>query len=46
MGTSYTTQGLLLSTGDHPHAYGDKTVCVFSALVVVGSSPRVWGQER
>ena len=32
------------SVGDHPHACGDK-VCLHSLLrLLLGSSPRVWGQ--
>ena len=30
---------------DHPHAYGDKYFCQVRHRHVVGSSPRVWGQE-
>ena len=29
---------------DHPHAYGDKSVCASVRLSLPGSSPRVWGQ--
>ena len=31
---------------DHPHAYGDKTWTANTIFGIVGSSPRVWGQER
>ena len=31
---------------DHPHACGDKTFPVNSLITLLGSSPRVWGQER
>ena len=29
---------------DHPHACGDKKVIGLNGLLIVGSSPRVWGQ--
>ena len=29
---------------DHPHACGDKIVPISSIKIIVGSSPRVWGQ--
>ena len=29
---------------DHPHAYGDKTADVPLLSIILGSSPRVWGQ--
>ena len=31
---------------DHPHACGDKQLRTFYILKRLGSSPRVWGQER
>ena len=34
------------SIKDHPHACGDKSVPVFDTVPVLGSSPRVWGQDR
>ena len=30
---------------DHPHAYGDKIAYMRHAWSVMGSSPRVWGQD-
>ena len=30
---------------DHPHAYGDKSSRTNTAQKILGSSPRVWGQE-
>ena len=30
---------------DHPHACGDKLVKICLVIEVIGSSPRVWGQE-
>ena len=30
---------------DHPHAYGDKIAYILHACKVMGSSPRVWGQD-
>ena len=29
---------------DHPHAYGDKVICMIPFTADRGSSPRVWGQ--
>ena len=29
---------------DHPHACGDKIVCILAPTHLSGSSPRVWGQ--
>ncbi len=34
------------NTRDHPHAYGDKGVFSRKKLIAIGSSPRVWGQDR
>ena len=31
---------------DHPHACGDKTYFVGKATTSLGSSPRVWGQDK
>ena len=31
---------------DHPHACGDKLIQMMMITVLLGSSPRVWGQER
>ena len=44
VGTRHYPANLSKTAGDHPHACGDKTSCVFSPLDVTGSSPRVWGQ--
>ena len=30
--------------GDHPHACGDKSSVILYASLLLGSSPRVWGQ--
>ena len=30
---------------DHPHACGDKSLYTLKPLMLIGSSPRVWGQE-
>ena len=30
---------------DHPHACGDKTLTLVVTIKVLGSSPRVWGQD-
>ena len=46
MGTSdnYTVDGDLFR--DHPHAYGDKNQVQRKGLQYIGSSPRVWGQDK
>ena len=44
MGTSQKALSDMFGGGDHPHAYGDKTVNKLNALSGKGSSPRVWGQ--
>ena len=47
--TRVGTRRLLLSAyhsfRDHPHACGDKLICTFSMSRLIGSSPRVWGQD-
>ena len=45
MGTRIFTVDSKTKTKDHPHAYGDKSVFGIKALPVIGSSPRVWGQD-
>ena len=45
MGTSLQVLKYALLTGDHPHAYGDKTQIDYISMTELGSSPRVWGQE-
>ena len=30
---------------DHPHACGDKSFLLLQSTVILGSSPRVWGQD-
>ena len=46
MGTSSRLLQRLEPHEDHPHAYGDKVKTYRIAYRVVGSSPRVWGQEQ
>ena len=46
MGTSDGQEMHTLGGWDHPHAYGDKTKVPCGAVLVCGSSPRVWGQEK
>ena len=46
MGTSRCFIQAVILWQDHPHAYGDKLLYTLIVLVVVGSSPRVWGQVR
>ena len=45
MGTSLLMLVYALLTEDHPHAYGDKNWSANTVFGIVGSSPRVWGQE-
>ena len=45
MGTRQAPIVDLFSARDHPHAYGDKYVQLFTKICAVGSSPRVWGQD-
>ena len=45
MGTSFIIQPAICYCRDHPHAYGDKTCSSTYGKTVLGSSPRVWGQE-
>ena len=45
MGTRKHTLTLVNGNKDHPHAYGDKTWTANTIFGIVGSSPRVWGQE-
>ena len=44
MGTSPCYSLLVILSGDHPHAYGDKAQRACQVLYKPGSSPRVWGQ--
>ena len=44
MGTSGLGIDRKNSIRDHPHAYGDKADITAEAEVIMGSSPRVWGQ--
>ena len=46
MGTSRPWQKRVQQPPDHPHAYGDKTWSANTIFGIVGSSPRVWGQEN
>ena len=46
MGTRYSRYLSILSGEDHPHAYGDKIFLMCLLMQVIGSSPRVWGQEQ
>ena len=45
MGTSFYRLRKPYSRRDHPHAYGDKTLCKTFPALSPGSSPRVWGQD-
>ena len=44
MGTRIILISLLVTTKDHPHAYGDKSGKLTNFRIKQGSSPRVWGQ--
>ena len=44
MGTSGCQDLEKIWIGDHPHAYGDKKSRPHTHKIVIGSSPRVWGQ--
>ena len=46
MGTRYQTLFYMLLLRDHPHACGDKGIQFAKGDKVMGSSPRVWGQEE
>ena len=44
VGTRIISQiGVFVNT-DHPHACGDKLPALWLVYIVLGSSPRVWGQ--
>ena len=44
VGTRYNLSEQAKSSGDHPHACGDKLRSECLLLIRLGSSPRVWGQ--
>ena len=46
MGTSLSAKISRDFDEDHPHAYGDKLRLKSRVRKVIGSSPRVWGQEQ
>ena len=45
MGTSKKCILSLRPSRDHPHAYGDKFISIGVFCALIGSSPRVWGQD-
>ena len=45
MGTSLDDEEIQLILEDHPHAYGDKLNLHYTSSKIIGSSPRVWGQD-
>ena len=45
MGTRSSVCPTALKLQDHPHAYGDKPCKDPAKSAIMGSSPRVWGQE-
>ena len=46
MGTSSPMEQHSMLLLDHPHAYGDKKSISHGLSLLLGSSPRVWGQAR
>ena len=46
VGTSLSTAADDYAQRDHPHACGDKPLCILLFCDRQGSSPRVWGQGR
>ena len=46
VGTSIPDEIVFVTGGDHPHACGDKIRRTTTQALPMGSSPRVWGQER
>ena len=46
VGTSTALSETVTVMEDHPHACGDKIAYVLPYLMVLGSSPRVWGQAN
>ncbi len=45
VGTRRVCKGRRYHHKDHPHACGDKYLCVGCRTSLLGSSPRVWGQD-
>ena len=45
VGTSVDLLPFCCHIKDHPHACGDKFLFANLATLIIGSSPRVWGQE-
>ena len=46
MGTRFRTVPFCPVSRDHPHAYGDKYTRFAIITIIIGSSPRVWGQAK
>ena len=46
MGTRLVVEHHAFNQMDHPHAYGDKSLYLDFSRLSLGSSPRVWGQDR
>ena len=46
VGTRLSIVVTAFNNRDHPHACGDKRVVKKTGAIVLGSSPRVWGQEE
>ena len=46
VGTSYVIPVNVSNVQDHPHACGDKGKFISDEIQGIGSSPRVWGQDR
>ena len=45
VGTSAFSDAFKTCAEDHPHACGDKYLIPAVTAIIMGSSPRVWGQE-
>ena len=45
VGTRRLSLPFKVLSGDHPHACGDKFIISLKKSYMLGSSPRVWGQE-
>ena len=45
VGTSGSRREITAQAEDHPHACGDKFIKNMMEISLLGSSPRVWGQD-
>ena len=44
VGTRIYVNENVMTCEDHPHACGDKLLYLYAQAMIIGSSPRVWGQ--